>query len=112
MDRHQSFDSLQFDDHQIIDYEIKAICSIDQNTPVVDWKWNLCLNLETSAAKFESEACGEIHLLPDPRSLPCRFRRSRLPPQYRLSRRSRFIQSLHPGCMGRVLYKLRILFCF
>ena len=45
MDRHQSLDSFQFDDHQIIDHEIESICRIDQNTPIVDWKWDLCLNL-------------------------------------------------------------------
>jgi hypothetical protein len=35
MDRHQSFDSLQFNDHQVINYEIEAICSIDPRPSAV-----------------------------------------------------------------------------
>jgi hypothetical protein len=44
MDRHQSLDSLQFDDHQVIDHKIEAICGIDQNTSIADWKRNLRLD--------------------------------------------------------------------
>jgi hypothetical protein len=46
MDKHQPLDSLQFDDHQVIDHKIKAICGINQDTPIVDWKWNCVWTLK------------------------------------------------------------------
>src|SRR5579864_2002785 len=58
---------------------------------------------KTQVRDFKSARCGKCHL-----SFPGALRRSRLPPQYRLSCRRRLIQPLHPRRVRCVLHELRI----